>query len=43
VGDADRPLCPRSPPHQYLSGDPFAADHDSVYFDLFLQWKHLER
>ncbi|XP_064031603.1 G protein-coupled receptor kinase 5-like isoform X2 [Pogoniulus pusillus] len=29
--------------HQYLSGAPFAAYRDSMYFDRFLQWKYLER
>lgn len=37
------PSAPRSSLHQYLSGDPFAAYRDSMYFDRFLQWKYLER
>ena len=37
------PLPPRSPLHEYLSGDPLVDNRDSMYFDRFLQWKYLER
>ncbi|XP_043940242.1 G protein-coupled receptor kinase 5-like isoform X2 [Protopterus annectens] len=29
--------------HDFLSGTPFALYQQSMYFDRFLQWKHLER
>uniref|UniRef100_A0A670ZG35 G protein-coupled receptor kinase n=1 Tax=Pseudonaja textilis TaxID=8673 RepID=A0A670ZG35_PSETE len=29
--------------HEYLGGAPFTNYQDSMYFDRFLQWKHLER